>query len=479
MPTTTFQAGTVIASEWLNEVNAHVFDARSFDNATRVNVKAFGALGNGNNDDTDAMAAAHATGKPVYYPAGTYVFSRLPVGIRSGGIIGDGPGQTILRSTDTSTGDLFTFVGDSPGGLGNQLVFKDVQIQGALSGSQLAKSGGAAIAIRPPTGENHYANFHNVALVFVPIGIDFVAASLWKVMGCDFLSYTIAGIQVANTNEPDSGDSAIVGCMFSTPYPIGSGIWQKSSGGLKIIGNKFLGGARGYTMALEGSTSVLNIVGNSFENMVQQDVVLAQAVPGTAFVNVCISSNEFSVGGIAIATDASNFLSVVNIASNQINMGAVGSNACISLNSVTDFFVGSNLIKGNGGQGSSAIHITSCVRGKIGANAYANLPNPVSIISSPTVTFAHDTQHGVSPASATTGWSAYGSLFLGPPVSVTFPVPFQTAPEATSITLTPALGNGSLSGIVLDTTKTGFTFVPISAITSVAATFNWRAEGVV
>ena len=99
------------------------------------------------------------------------------------------------------------------------------------------------------------------------LGSDFVAASLWKVIGCDFLAYTVAGVQVANTNAPDSGDSVISGCAFNNPFTTGSGVWMKSSGGLKVVGNKFLGGQRGITANIEGTTSILLVSANSMENM--------------------------------------------------------------------------------------------------------------------------------------------------------------------------------------------------------------------
>ena len=481
MPSTNFVPGTVVTSDWLNDVDAHVFYGRQWTSHQMVNVKdpQYGGVGDGVTDDTLAMAAAHATGKTVFYPAGTYKFTKLSTTITSGGIVGEGQTQTILFSTDTSTDDLFTFVGNSPGGIGNGLTFRDFQIQGTKSGDNPAKADGAGIAIAPTSGENSYASFLNVTTTYMPIGFDFVAASLWRVVSCNFLSYTIAGIQVANTNVADSGDSSITSCVFNNPYTTGSGIYQKSSGGLKVVSNKFLGGLRGYTMALEDSTSVLVIAANSFENMTGADIALSRAVAGKAFVNVCITGNEFSVGGVAIATDANAFLSEVNISSNQINMGAVGSNACIALNNVTDFFIGSNIIKGNGGLGSSAINITSCTNGKIGPNTYANLPNPISVSSSPTVSVDYDTQYGTSPASSTSGYTSYGTLYLGPSVSVTFPIAFLDAPSPEAITLTSALGNGCLGGIVTSTSTTGFTFQPISSITGVAAQCYWSAEGII
>lgn len=79
-----------------------------------VSVKDFGAVGDGTTDDTAAIAAAHATGKPVFYPYGTYKH----VGYFpdcEGGIIGEGWSTNIgalttkivfYNCTDTTKGAI-------------------------------------------------------------------------------------------------------------------------------------------------------------------------------------------------------------------------------------------------------------------------------------------------------------------------------------------------------------------------------------
>jgi hypothetical protein len=70
MASTDFSAGTVIASAWLDDVNTATY--KSF-----VNVKTYGALGDGVTDDTAAITAAiaAAANRTLYFPAGTYVVS--------------------------------------------------------------------------------------------------------------------------------------------------------------------------------------------------------------------------------------------------------------------------------------------------------------------------------------------------------------------------------------------------------------------
>ena len=158
-------------------------------------------------------------------------------------------------------------------------------------------------------------------------------------------------------------------------------------------------------------------------------------------------------------------------------MGAPGSNPCIALNSVTDFYIGGNLIKGNGGVGSSAVNITSCVNGKIGINTYANLPTPIVIASSPTVMYELDSQSG-SSTTLTTGWAGYGTLFVSAAVAVTFPRPFLMTPAITDLTITPGSSNGTLGGFVTAISTTGFSYQAISSVTGIAVTVYWKCDGV-
>lgn len=64
--------------------------------AHEINVLDMGAVGNGTANDTTAIQAAIATGKPVYLPAGTYMVSGLT--LLSGSVLfGDGMTKTIIK----------------------------------------------------------------------------------------------------------------------------------------------------------------------------------------------------------------------------------------------------------------------------------------------------------------------------------------------------------------------------------------------
>jgi hypothetical protein len=254
-----------------------------------VSVKDFGAAGDGTTDDTAAMNAAHATGAVVFYPAGTYKFSTLNP-IAAGGIIGQGRAVTTLSSTDTSSNSLIAFNNSA-----SVPIFRDFALFAPQSSSIPVKPNGAGILLDPSSGAFGAAIFDNVTFAFIPIGIDFVAAFNWNITNCNFVAYNIAGVQVANTNNPDEGDSFITSSLFNG-VTTGAGIVQNSSGGLKILGNKFLGGLSGYVMQLNStSTGDLLIVGNSFENMSAQDIAFNREAGTGVFVNVVISSNQLEL----------------------------------------------------------------------------------------------------------------------------------------------------------------------------------------
>lgn len=68
-----------------------------------VNVKWFGAKGDGVTDDSDAIQAAVDTGKSVFVPAGTYLITKT-ISLKLQNFIGAGTGQTFF---DVQNADLF------------------------------------------------------------------------------------------------------------------------------------------------------------------------------------------------------------------------------------------------------------------------------------------------------------------------------------------------------------------------------------
>jgi len=65
-----------------------------------VSVKDFGAVGDGVVDDTASIAAAHATGQPIYYPSGTYLVTAQST-LSNVNFIMYGESATLLCGTDS------------------------------------------------------------------------------------------------------------------------------------------------------------------------------------------------------------------------------------------------------------------------------------------------------------------------------------------------------------------------------------------
>lgn len=118
MADTTFVSGvTTVSADWLNDVNDKLYHL-NLGNSDRalttklqefVSVKDYGVVGDGSTDDTTAMIAAAASGKPLYIPTGTNIVISSPVTISSM-LYGNGCDDGQSTITLSGTGQLV--VGD-------------------------------------------------------------------------------------------------------------------------------------------------------------------------------------------------------------------------------------------------------------------------------------------------------------------------------------------------------------------------------
>lgn len=329
-----------------------------------INVKWYGAVGDGVTDDTSAMQAAHNTGSVVFYPEGNYVFSTLS--IASGGIIGLSPYKTRLFTSNTGSADIITFTG---GGSVTSPIFRDFSLTPIST-----KTDGAGINFAPFSGEVAYANLSNIQVFSMPIGIHFTAANNWSVTECKFVNYTTAGIIVENTVNSDSGDGVIANSLLNTGVTTGSGILQKSGGGVKVTGCKFNGGAYGYNLQFNStSTGDLVIVGNSIENCTQAAINFARTTGTGSFSNVVINGNQIALVPVGIFTDNSGFLSLLNISGNNIR---IFGGLAIGLQNVFALMItGNHLFGVNSGDVGISTNV-SCANGKVGGNFVFNFATP-------------------------------------------------------------------------------------------------------
>jgi len=108
MADTTFNSGTVVTASWLNDINNHVYNGKSLDNISVINVKdpTYGAVGNGVTDDTAAIQAAidSSYGADVYFPPGTYRVTAPLLLNTQGAILRGGNHRVTTLMIDQTTG---------------------------------------------------------------------------------------------------------------------------------------------------------------------------------------------------------------------------------------------------------------------------------------------------------------------------------------------------------------------------------------
>lgn len=255
-----------------------------------INVKTYGAVGDGTKDDTAAFQTAvdSAQGDFIEVPPGRYCVKSVQTD-KPIKLVGTGWQTSIIKSitpdqdvfTTNSTGQCFIerlgFASDAPRVGGSYVKFDTAQ--SANFGTRVVD-----------------CNFDSGFL-----GVNFVDAAGWVVSGCYFTSNKTA-VQVANKNLPDAGDSSITESIFDAGNVQGIGILQNSSGGLRVTNNKFLNGTYHYLGEFDSlsSTSILILSGNSFEWASQVNVALTSRNM-TTFSHVVIDGNEFSVSNASTA----------------------------------------------------------------------------------------------------------------------------------------------------------------------------------
>lgn len=304
-----------------------------------VNVKSYGAVGDGLKDDTQAFKQAidSAAGEFVEVPPGRYVIESVvtdkPIklvgtGWQSSFIKSQKPDQDVF--TTTSTGQCF------------------IEKLGFIS--SVPRTGGAYVKFDTAQGYNFGSRVTDCNFDSAYTGINFVDAAGWVISGCYFTSYKTA-VQVANKNLPDAGDSSITESIFDAGTVPGIGVLQNSSGGLRLTNNKFLNGTYHYLGEFDApsNTSILVISGNSSEWASACNIAF-NSRNMTTFGLVVIEGNQLSLApsasGILLQDAGYDFLNTVTIGDNVFNQGS----RSIGLNLVRGktITVNTNTFAGNG-----------------------------------------------------------------------------------------------------------------------------------
>jgi hypothetical protein len=319
-----------------------------------INVLDYGATGDGVTNDTSALQAAinaaASAKRTLYVPAGTYLYTTLTINDEIT-VIGDGNGS-ILKTTQTSSGGI-TVTTRWP------VTFERLALTAV--GPQ---SAGALLTLNASTFETGLATFRNVTFANYYIGLRFLRAATWNIYDCYFESAGVdagsTSVWIQNDQNPDSGDSSIIGCVFYYSNNVGTHIRQISSGGTKIIGNKFLFGAAHYRMVLAAGAQTYDLIfSNNSSEFASDGNIIFNAGSGATWANIQIQNSQFTITsgkyGILFNDSGFNWADGISIGGNIF--GSTGAATAIALNRTRRVSIDTNLYRME--SGSTGIDIGS------------------------------------------------------------------------------------------------------------------------
>jgi hypothetical protein len=372
----------------------------------------------------NAIPNTATTPRVLYVPSGVWWAEGISLAnVYPIKIVGDGRSSTYFRSK-TTTGTVFSIEMDSP------VIMRDFTID-----TTATKVSGAGIQMDGYSGSttNGYSEFSNLNVINQYLGLYFVDAHNFHVSNCHFFDSVHTGISVNNSVNGDEGDSLIDGnCVFASASALGAAIAYHSSGGLKVIGNKFLD----HNIAIDlnwtsgANSGILIVEGNSIEDQGTYGILMRRTAGACAFVFVLINGNEIAGSHDSdIAQSDSGWISNVNITNNILGR-AVGNNTGggIYLQNVTDGLIQGNDFLNFGTGEMTAINLASGnVRVDIGPNKM-HLVGPASgtikpiVNASTTTTMFHIGSGGMTFAQIAAEAANGSILFLsdgnpGPPVA--------------------------------------------------------------
>jgi hypothetical protein len=255
-------------------------------------------------------ASPHST---IVFPAGDcYVHGTLNI-TKALVLTGQGPGASqITQGSAAATTFSITTT-------------QAVEMRGLFIRHATAASAGACIHVDPASGVNFGSRFTDLILAECFDGFRTTRAAHWSLTRAFVLQPTSTGVWVQNDDNHDEGDSQISDSLFNLSADT-EGIAWVSSGGLRVINNKFLSG-RVPISIVPGSdvrtTGILLVTGNSLD-WYEVAGVEVHTSGTSSFVMTTITGNEFGgfVGGTAaVSISGSNGLNYAStITGNSFNL---------------------------------------------------------------------------------------------------------------------------------------------------------------
>jgi hypothetical protein len=265
----------------------------------RVDVRAYGAVGNGTTNDkaavSSALSAAIAAGKPLYFPAGTWLIEHSGAGqglAVTGDLViyGDGKDQTIIQFAP----NVLTYQYDGFAlSVNTKVTFRDLTIRGSIT--QPADGTYETKAIRIAGGDSSETRLERVRIdqYFVTameqggnsdslLQLDdcYIFSARFGLAGGGATSTTYKRFHAFNTHFAGLGSNASATCHLLYPGPNVS---------LKIIGSRFSGTyLDGYAIHSYGTCNIvpkyLIIDGCVFDSTVTRGIFISQ---GTLQISNC------------------------------------------------------------------------------------------------------------------------------------------------------------------------------------------------
>lgn len=215
------------------------------DEYRTIDVRDFGAVGDGSTNDTSAIQAAldavPAAGARVVFPPGIY-------SVPSGGLSCANP-VTIEGRGGAATDVLTPYWSD---GISQINVSSGTATALTLTGSGTTIShlslrctgtpAATGVGVSIGSGGGNGNRYVGLTIRGFYINMDHKYGTEWFATDCLFYDYGLYGMKVQNLDETDGGDMGIHNCLFyggPTNVNADAGLRWESGGGIRIVGCKF------------------------------------------------------------------------------------------------------------------------------------------------------------------------------------------------------------------------------------------------